>query len=242
VVDERRLSPGIVELERPSDRRWLPPSARDGAIGDRAMLWRDSVWRGVAVERGDWRPVLLVSEPDEGRRGLREMGSWLRRTGWVAHHAPVNRHAPQDARALARVEATLQQIYWQRRQRVVVISHGWAGRMATVAAVRYGDQVAALGAIGVPLQARAAVDRRTATRQAPSTRRASARFSADLRQPLSDEIPYTIIYSRSDPTADEYACEDRDPEEVEVFSDARGLPTDPETFRAIADLLTRVRS
>ncbi|MDY7103982.1 MAG: hypothetical protein S0880_22590 [Actinomycetota bacterium] len=240
--DDRRFDRGVVELERPDSRRWMPPSARDGAIGQRASLWRDSVWRGVAVERGDGRPVLLVAEPEAGRRGLRDMASWLRRTGWAPLHAPVNRHAPQDARALARVERALRDVYRERRQRVVVVSHGWAGRMAKVAAVRYGDHVAGLCAIGVPIQTRLSADELAATRQGPSTRRASERFLADVRQPVPEDIPYTIVYSRSDPSVGEHACEDRDPEPIEVFSDAHGLATDPETFRAVADLLTRVRS
>ncbi|MFP5373215.1 MAG: alpha/beta hydrolase, partial [Actinomycetes bacterium] len=75
-----------------------------------ASLVRDPVWRGVGVEHGKDRPVLLIPGFLAGDGSLALMTRWLRANGYRTHRAGMRAHVDCSKAVCDRLEGVLEEM------------------------------------------------------------------------------------------------------------------------------------
>src|SRR5690348_13784314 len=108
---------------------------------ERAALTRDPVLRGQGVARGDGQPVLLIPGFLAGDLTLSLMAEWLRRLGYEPCAAGIRANVDCGARALERLEHTLEELAERHGRSVAIVGHSRGGSMARVLAVRRPELV-----------------------------------------------------------------------------------------------------
>jgi triacylglycerol lipase len=234
-----------------------------GEVG-RHLLWvagerrtrRTTPYAERTAVRGE--PVVLVPGFLAGDATLGPMARALRRVGHRTYRSHIHANVGCTLSAAAQLEARLEAIAHRRGERVQLVGHSLGGMLARGIAVRRPDLVAGIVTLGSPMLAPAA-HHVSLTRSVDVLVRLSragipglmaedcvagacARQSfEESRQPLSDGVAFTAVYSRRDGIVDWRACIDPLAEAVEVSATHVGMALDPVVIAAVTAALARHR-
>lgn len=234
----------------------VPPLWREGLMGlEAASLVRDPVWRGVGVEHGKDRPVLLIPGFLAGDGSLALMTRWLRANGYRTHRAGMRAHVDCSKAVCDRLEGVLEEMYARRGQRVTIIGQSRGGITARALGTRRPDLVAGIITLGSPVRSMldvhpavlggiAMVGALGSLRMAQCFTWRCLRgeccsgFREDLAAPFPDEVGYVAVYSKRDGIVNWRSCLDPDADDaVEVRSSHCGMAVHPDVYRVLGDSL-----
>lgn len=235
------------------------PLLLEARIGlEQAALARDPVIRGVGVEPGDGRPVLLIPGFLAGDLSLGRMASWLRSIGYSPCRAGIRANVDCTERSLARLEGALEDLVVRHARRVTVVGHSRGGSMARILAVRRPDLVESIVCLGSPLCDQFAIHPLVRAQVSAVALLGSAGLPGffsreclggccagaerDLVAEFPDGVGFVSVLSRTDGVVDWRACLDPAAETVEVRSSHCGMAAHPGVYRAVAAALAGAAS
>ena len=212
-------------------------------------LWRDPVFRGRGVPRGDGRPVLLIPGFLSGDWSMRLLHGWLQRVGYSSHLSGIQLNVLHSERMLAGLRHRVSEIQKDSGSRVTLVGHSAGGLLAKVLSQRKPDAIEQVITLGSPLAdltdlaliTRAALGLVTTANEIAFGRRlrAEGRFVHDLRLPPL--VSTTSIYTRSDDVVNFRSCIRPDIPAISVWGSHNGLVVNPEVYRLLGRLLARPR-
>ena len=133
------------------DARMLAAEAR--SMQELFALQLDPVFRGVGVDRGDGRAVLLIPGLFGSDAYLEPLHSWLRRVGYrpVRSTMVVNAGCPERLRT--QVETALHRVIDREPGPVAIIGHSRGGMLGWAIASRLQERASHLVLLGSPAPA-----------------------------------------------------------------------------------------
>jgi pimeloyl-ACP methyl ester carboxylesterase len=241
-----------VRLPLPS----LPPLWREGLLGlEAAQLVRDPVWRGLGVQSGGGRPVLLIPGFLASDGTLSLMTRWLRSNDYRTKRAGIRANVDCSASIIRCLEERLECMADKTGERVSIIGQSRGGTIARVLAVRRPDLVAGIVTLGSPLRqlldihplvlGGVGVVAALGTARVPnmfSLRCLRGDCCEEFRHALEAEFPtdvrFVSVYSKRDGIVNWRSCLDVEADDnVEVRSSHCGMSVHPHVYRVISDSL-----
>jgi triacylglycerol lipase len=236
----------------------VPPIWREGFIGlEVAALLRSPVWRGIGVQPGAGRPVLLIPGFLAGDGSLAVMTRWLREHGYRTRKAGIRANVDCSAAICDGLEERLEWMAEKTGQKVSIIGQSRGGIIARTLAVRRPDLVSGIVTLGSPTQSMLRVHpfvlgtvgvvgtlgtlnlAHTFTLKC-LVGECCRTFREHVRCPFPDDVGYVSVYSKRDGIVDWRACLDPTAEEhVQVRSSHCGMAMHPEVYRVVADALAQ---
>lgn len=235
---------------------YVPPIWREGLMGlEVAALMRDPVWRGIGVEPGDGRPVLLIPGFLAGDGSLGVMTRWLRANGYRTKKAGMRANLDCSAVITNCLEGRLEEMAARAGDRVAVIGQSRGGIIARALATRRPDLVSGIVTLGSPvrqmLDVHPAVLAQVGLVSLLGTLRIPHLFSVQclrgeccrefrdaLCAPFPDDVGYVSVHSRRDGIVNWRACLDGDADDnVEVRSSHCGMSVHPDVYRVVSESL-----
>ena len=233
----------------------LPPIWRESRVpAELRALQRDPVSVGVGVPHGAGESVLLIPGFMAGDPSLSTMTFWLRRLGYRTSRAGMRINTDCSSAALDRLETRLEDLAERHGRKVAVVGQSRGGCFARALAVRRPDLVSGIVTLGSPLKDQLALH--------PLVRlnvgvvgalgtiglRGMFRLSClrgdccgDLRShmldPVSDEVGFVSVFSKSDGIVRWQSCLDDDAEHAEIDSSHCGMGVHPDAYRIVAEAL-----
>ncbi|MET0810328.1 MAG: hypothetical protein ABWY65_04345, partial [Thermoleophilaceae bacterium] len=119
-----------------------PPIWREARFGlEAAALLRDPIFRGVGLNDGRGRPVLLIPGFLAGDGSLGVMGNWLKRANYRPTRAGIRANVDCAGALLERLEQRLEPIVAEQGRRAAIVGQSRGGGLAKVLAHRRPDLV-----------------------------------------------------------------------------------------------------
>jgi triacylglycerol lipase len=231
---------------------------RESRLGLEAAAPRLSpVFRGLGLPPGERRAILLIPGFMAGDASLGTMAQWLRRAGYCTHRTGIRANLDCSEEACRRLEARLEHMAKRHGERVVVIGQSRGGIFARALAARRPELVAGIVTLGSPTQGMLAVHPLVLAQVGLVSALGSARmpgmfrwsclrgkccedFRAALQGPVSDDVGYVAVYSRSDGIVQWRSCLDPEADAlVEVNASHCGMGVNAQAFLAVADAMAR---
>jgi pimeloyl-ACP methyl ester carboxylesterase len=230
------------------------------ALAELAELRRNQVYRGVGVEPGDGRLVLVLPGLFGNDFYLSPLRGWLKRIGYKPVRSTIALNAGCPERLTSGVQVSLARRIGQSSDPVAVIGHSRGGMLARVIAVRLGAQASHLIALGSPLGAIASMSswgKPGSVRNAPAERRVveagrraleildpdcnvpdcGCPYPKDLRARLNPKTRFASIYSSEDQIVSPKASPVRGAENIEVKGTHSGLVYNVAVYGHLARVL-----
>jgi pimeloyl-ACP methyl ester carboxylesterase len=234
----------------------VPPLWRESRLGfEAAQLLRSPVWRGVGVEPGEGRPVLLIPGFMAGDGSLSTMARWLRQNGYRTYRAGIRANVGCSQDACDRIEERLEALVARTGSKVAIVGQSRGGVLARVVATRRPDLVAGIVGLGAPtvgqLRVHPLVLLHVGVVGALGTGRVPGLFSVsclrgtccepfrgDLLNDFPLDVRYVSVYSRSDGIVDWRACLDGAADElVEIRASHCGMAVSVHAYEQVARAL-----
>jgi len=234
----------------------LPPIWRESRFGlEAAALRRSDVWRGVGVEPGEGRPVLLIPGFLAGDGSLATLTDWLRRADYRTKRAGIRANVGCSEQACGKLEERLEEMAARHGRRVAIIGQSRGGLFAKALGAKRPDLVSGIVTLGSPLRNMMAVHplvlaqigvvgalgtlRPSSLLSARCLKGACCKpFRAALEGPFPEEVGFLSVYSRSDGIVNWKACLDPEADEhLEVAASHIGMAVNVAAYRAIAHAL-----
>jgi triacylglycerol lipase len=231
---------------------------RESRLGlEAAALRLSPVFRGLGLPPGERRAILLIPGFMAGDASLGTMAQWLRRAGYCTHRTGIRANLDCSEEACRRLEARLEHMAKRHGERVVVIGQSRGGIFARALAARRPELVAGIVTLGSPTQGMLAVHPLVLAQVGLVSALGSARmpgmfrwsclrgkccedFRAALQGPVSDDVGYVAVYSRSDGIVQWRSCLDPEADAlVEVNASHCGMGVNAQAFLAVADAMAR---
>jgi triacylglycerol lipase len=234
----------------------VPPLWRESRVGfEAAQLLRSPIWRGVGVEPGEGRPVLLIPGFMAGDGTLATMAKWLRANGYWTRRAGIRANVGCSQDACERIEERLEALAARTGRKVALVGQSRGGVLARVVATRRPDLVSGIVTLGAPtvgmLRVHPLVLLQVGLVGALGTGRVPGLFSmrclrgaccepfrADLERRFPPGVRYVCVYSRTDGIVDWRACVDGAADElVEIRASHCGMAVSVEAYEQVARAL-----
>ena len=234
----------------------VPPLWRESRLGfEAAQLLRSPIWRGVGVEPGEGRPVLLIPGFMAGDGTLATMAKWLRANGYWTHRAGIRANIGCSQDACERIEERLEALVARTGSKVAIVGQSRGGVLARVVATRRPDLVSGIVGLGAPtvgqlrvhplVLLQVGVVGALGTGRVPGLFRMSCLrgeccgpFRDDLLQDFPPDVRYISVYSRSDGIVDWHACLDGAADElVEIRASHCGMAVSVQAYEQVARAL-----
>jgi triacylglycerol lipase len=234
----------------------VPPLWRESRLGfEAAQLLRSPIWRGVGVEPGDGRPVLLIPGFMAGDGTLATMARWLRQNGYWTHRAGIRANVGCSQDACERIEERLEALAARTGSKVAIVGQSRGGVLARVVAARRPDLVSGIVGLGAPtvgqLRVHPLVLLQVGVVGALGSGRVPGLFSmsclrgaccelfrGDLLHDFPPGVRYVSVYSRSDGIVDWHACLDGAADElVEIRASHCGMAVSVQAYEQVARAL-----
>ena len=234
----------------------VPPLWRESRVGfEAAQLLRSPIWRGVGVEPGEGRPVLLIPGFMAGDGTLATMARWLRANGYWTRRTGIRANVGCSQDACERIEERLEEVAARTGRKVALVGQSRGGVLARVVATRRPDLVSGIVALGAPtvgmLRVHPLVLLQVGLVGALGTGRVPGLFSmsclrgaccepfrTDLEQRFPPGVRYVCVYSRTDGIVDWRACVDGAADElVEIRASHCGMAVSVQAYEQVARAL-----
>ena len=234
----------------------VPPLWRESRLGfEAAQLLRSPIWRGVGVEPGAGRPVLLIPGFMAGDGTLATMAKWLRANGYWTHRAGIRANVGCSQDACDRIEERLEALAARTGSKVAIVGQSRGGVLARVVATRRPDLVSGIVGLGAPIVGQLRVHPlvlfQVGVVGALGTGRVPGLFSmsclrgaccepfrADLEADFPSGVRYVSVYSRTDGIVDWRACLDGAADElVEIHASHCGMAVSVGAYEQVARAL-----
>jgi triacylglycerol lipase len=204
----------------------------------------------------DPQPVMLIPGFLTGDAQLAALGSWLRRCGHRTHRSGIRLNVDCSAAATQRLEQRLEEFVHLQGEPAVLIGQSRGGLFARALGLRrpdlvsrvvtlgsphrnpfaahpfvwtQGAAIAGLGALGVPGLATHRCRNGACCRG----------FLQDLRAPLSDDVDFLSVHSKTDGIVDWRACVDPGAANVDVRSTHCGMAVNVRVYELLDATLHR---
>src|SRR5512145_179139 len=129
----------------------VPPLWRESRLGfEAAQLLRSPIWRGVGVDPGEGRPVLLIPGFMAGDGSLSTMAKWLRANGYWTHRAGIRANVGCSQDACEQIEERLEALVARSGSKAAIVGQSRGGVLARVIATRRPDLVSGIVGLGAP--------------------------------------------------------------------------------------------
>lgn len=236
----------------------VPPLWREGLMGlEVASLMRDPVWRGLGIEPGAGRPVLLIPGFLAGDGSLGIMTRWLRANGYRTRKAGIRANVDCSAAVTDCLERRLEEMAGRTGERVAIVGQSRGGIIARVLATRRPDLVSGIVTLGSPVRqmldihpavlAQVGLVSLLGTLRVPSLFTVRClrgecchAFREALASPFPDDVGYVTVYSKRDGVVNWRACLDPDADDtIEVRSSHCGMAAHPDVYRVVGEALAR---
>jgi pimeloyl-ACP methyl ester carboxylesterase len=234
----------------------VPPLWRESRLGfEAAQLLRSPIWRGIGVEPGEGRPVLLIPGFMAGDGTLSTMAKWLRSNGYWTHRAGIRANVGCSQDACERIEERLEELAARSGSKVAIVGQSRGGVLARVVATRRPDLVSGIVGLGAPTVGQLRVHPLVllhvgvvgalGTSRVPGLLSMSCLrgaccepFRADLLYDFPPGVRYVSVYSRSDGIVDWRACLDGAADElVEIRASHCGMAVSVQAYEQVARAL-----
>ncbi len=234
----------------------IPPIWRESRFGlEMANLRRSAVWRGVGVEPGEGRPVLLIPGFLAGDGSLGAMTDWLRRADYRTKRAGIRANIACSEVTCSRLEERLEEMADRHGQAVAIIGQSRGGLFAKALASKRPDLVSGIVTLGSPLRNQLAIHPFVLAqvgvvgalgminpRSMLSARclrgKCCEPFRRALEDPFPEDVGFLSVYSRSDGIVNWRACLDPEADEhLEVDASHCGMSVNAAAYRATAHAL-----
>jgi pimeloyl-ACP methyl ester carboxylesterase len=238
----------------------LTPLWRESRVGlEWASLRRSEVFRGVGVDPGEGRGVMLIPGFLAGDGSLATMTQWLRAAGYRTKRAGIRSNVACSEVACRRLEERLESLAGRTGGRVAIIGQSRGGVIAKALGARRPDLVSGVVALGSPVLSQLAVHPVVLAQVGVVAALGSgpvpgliswrclrgeccARFRAAVAGPLPPAVGYVAIYSRSDGIVDWRSCIDPYADDcIEVRASHCGMGVNADAYRIIARALAGFR-
>ena len=222
-------------------------------------MLRDPIFRGVGLNDGRGRPVLLLPGFLAGDGSLTLMSNWLGRAGYRPNKAGIRANVDCSGAILDRLEKRLDLLVAEQGKRAAIVGQSRGGCLAKVLASRRPDLVCGIVTLGSPILHPLAIHPlvrlqvsavgRLGSLGAPGLFKRScidgdccAAFWEQLAEPLPKGVGSVSVYSHSDGVVDWRSCLDPSADElVEIDASHCGMSVSPASWRAVAAALERFR-
>ncbi len=234
----------------------IPPIWRESRFGlEAANLRRSAVWRGIGVEPGEGRPVLLIPGFLAGDGSLGAMTDWLRRADYRTKRAGIRANIACSEAACSKLEERLEEMADRYGERVAIIGQSRGGLFAKALASKRPDLVSGIVTLGSPLRNQLAVHPIVLAqvgvvgalglinpKSLLSARclrgKCCEQFRRALEAPFPEDVGFLSVYSRSDGIVNWRACLDPEADEhLEVDASHCGMSVNAAAYRATAHSL-----
>jgi pimeloyl-ACP methyl ester carboxylesterase len=234
---------------------------REGrSLGELAALYRDPLFYGRGVPRGDRRLVVVVPGLFGNDLYTQPLRNWLARIGYTPVRSALLVNAGCPDRLRNEVERSLRPRLERSQGPISLIGHSRGGMLCWALASKLQDRVSHVVLLGSPAPAVVAMMKSAATSPdgiaAPGVAGAGARalrlldpdctvpacgcaYTDDLRRSLHPRTSVLSIYSRDDPIVRPEACRLPDGENIEVEGSHSGLAHNRTAFGHIGAFLAR---
>lgn len=217
-------------------------------------LFRDPVFRGAGVPRGNGEPILLIPGFLAGDWSLSVLSGWLTRLGYRTHCSGIdwNINCPHKTSELLRWR--LDQIADEGQQPVTIIGHSLGGVLARYLGASRPQQVRQVIALGSPIDGSMRIHplvpltfkmiqhvQGFSERPLPPCAkdvRCSCEFTKGAFGSLLPDMRFAAIYSKQDEIVDWHACIDPAKVSYEVNGQHLGLIVNLAVYRLLGQLLT----
>lgn len=234
----------------------IPPIWRESRFAlEVAVLRHSDVWRGVGVEPGAGRPVLLIPGFLAGDGSLSLMTEWLRRADYRTKRAGIRANVACSEAACVKLEQRLEEMAERHGEPVAIIGQSRGGLFAKALAAKRPELVSGIVTLGSPLRNQLAIHPLVLAqvgivgalgmlnpRSMLSARclrgKCCERFRQALEDPFPEDVGFLSVYSRSDGIVNWRACLDPEADEhLEVNASHCGMSVNQAAYRATAHAL-----
>lgn len=236
----------------------IPTWAEGRMVLEARSLLRSPIYRGVGVEWGEGRPVMLIPGFLAGDRSVDVLRRWLRRNGHRTTGTGMYLNLDCSEATTGRLEQRLERTAERYGQRVTIVGQSRGGTFARVLAVRRPDLVAGIVTLGSPLVNPYALRPLVrlsvlavgtlGTLGAPGLFRHACHagtccepFWDDLAGPFPSGVGFVSVCTRSDGVVDYRACLDRYARCVEIDASHCGMGLNVEAYRELSRALAAFR-
>ena len=219
------------------------------SVRELRLLKQSTWWQGYGMPEGRGRPILLIAGFLAGPSTIDALEHVLNVAGWNVRQAGVGRNAGPAYRGIDQCEQDLKTLYEESGQKVRVIGHSRGGQYAKILAYRHPAMVEQIITLGSPLQVKypkyavvkvpaETLDRlwRTGVFGAVDVE-AEQRVDDERFEPISDDIGFVSIFSKTDGIVDWRTSFDVQATPVEVNASHAGLPNSIAGVGAVAGAL-----
>ncbi|HZU78077.1 MAG TPA: alpha/beta fold hydrolase [Dehalococcoidia bacterium] len=202
-------------------------------------------------------PVLLIPGLMAGDWAMRPLSTHLRRRGFTTVHAGIGLNIGCTTELLDRLEARLEVTVREHGERAAVVGHSRGGTLAKLLVQRRPRDVAGLVALASPNVDPLAVSRSVLWQLRTLNRLSAAGFRGllaadclsgacaesalrELQRPLPRDVPYVLLYSKTDGVVDWQACHDPDADLIELRGSHMQMAISPDVRRIVTAALIRM--
>lgn len=248
--------PAAAETARFGALFWQLTATYPDAYRQLGALLRDPVYRNPPGPKVSGQPVLLIPGFLAGDWTLQLLAGWLSRMGYNPYFSGLDWNIDCPNRTGHLLRWRLNQIIRETGRPLIVFGHSLGGMLARFLGANFPDQVRYVVTVGSPIQRTENVSplvlfasrvlqplRRWRGELPPEcgTLHCNCHFNRSVISPLPQEVGFTSIFSKQDEVVEWNASIDPQRENREVTGRHIGLIVNPQVYRVLADVLSRLQ-
>ena len=235
---------------------WQLTAAYPDSYRQLCALLQDDVYRRPPGPKAAGEPVLLIPGFLAGDWTLQLLAGWLSRMGYNPYFSGLDWNIDCPNRTGHLLRWRLNQIIRETGHPLIVFGHSLGGMLARFLGANFPDQVRHVVTMGSPIQrtknvsplvlfaSRALQPFRRWRGELPpecGTLHCNCHFNRSVVSAMPEEVGFTSIFSKQDEVVEWNASIDPQRENREVTGKHIGLIVNPQVYRILADVLSRLQ-
>lgn len=244
------------DAERLSTLFWQLTATFPDSYRQLCALLRDDIYRHPPVPQASGEPVLLIPGFLAGDWTLQLLAGWLSRMGYNPYFSGLDWNIDCPNRTGHLLRWRLNQIIRETGYPLIVFGHSLGGMLARFLGTNFPDQVRYVVTMGSPIQrtnnvsplvlfaSRVLQPFRRWRGELPSecgTLHCNCHFNRSVISSMPEEVGFTSVFSKQDEVVEWHASIDPERENREVTGRHIGLIVNPQVYRILADVLSRLQ-